>query len=272
MYFGLDATCTFSTGGSGNPTAGDLISGDIYGVEQGSTLSFNYFREVDWVAQDATLVHVSDDAGATWTQVWARYSIDPSTPYWQNSGPISLAPWAGKVVRLRFRFDSEADVGHNNVGWLVDDIVVTSPLWCTGGPTPTPTPTRTPTPTPTPTATPTPTPTPGGAIHVGDLDGTSSGNNNWSATVTITVHDAGHAPVAGATVSGTWSAGSPSSASCTTNSSGVCNVSVSGIPRRTSSVRWTVTNVTATGRTYQSSANHDPDGSSNGTFINVPKS
>jgi hypothetical protein len=67
-------------------------------------------------------------------------------------------------------------------------------------------------------------------MHVGDLDGSSAPapRNHWNANVTITVHDANENPVANATVSGTWSAGTGGSDSCT---------------------------------------NHDPDGDSNGTSI-----
>ena len=152
-------------------------------------------------------------------------------------------------------------------------------------PTPTPTPENTPTPTSTPentptaTATPenTPTPTPtsepsADTMHVGDLDGTSINNGStWTANVTITIEDAGHNPVANATVSGSWSNGASGTASCTTGSSGQCTVSVSGIRKRTGSVTFTVDNVSHSTLTYDATANHDPDGDSNGTTITVNK-
>jgi hypothetical protein len=123
--------------------------------------------------------------------------------------------------------------------------------------------TRTPTRTNTPTATP---------MHVGDLDGTSvRQGNSWTATVTITVHDANHNPVANATVSGTWSNGASGAASCTTGSNGQCSVNRSGISNGTSSVTFTVNNVTRVTFTYVSANNHDPDGSSNGTRIIVSR-
>ena len=51
--------------------------------------------------------------------------------------------------------------------------------------------------------------------HTADLDGsTTSNKNHWTATVTITVHDANHRTVTGATVVGAWSAGASGSASC----------------------------------------------------------
>ena len=102
------------------------------------------------------------------------------------------------------------------------------------------------------------------SIHVGDLDGsTTVRKNNWNATVTVTVHDAGHAPVANVTV--TFDDGS----SCTTNANGQCSVTTSNFKNNVSSVTLTVTSVTGTGYTYEVAANHDPDGDSDGTSITV---
>jgi hypothetical protein len=128
-----------------------------------------------------------------------------------------------------------------------------------------------PPPTPTPAFTPTATPTPAPAsLHVGDLDGSTSGTNRWTAFVTITVHDANHNPVSNATVTGSWSNGASGTSTCTTDSSGRCTVSKS-IPRATASVTFTVTNLASSGFAYAPAANHDPDGDSNGTSITVSK-
>jgi len=115
-------------------------------------------------------------------------------------------------------------------------------------------------------------PPPSGEAHVGDLDrSTTSARNNWKATVTITAHDASHAVVSGATVSGTWSGGYSGSASCTTNSSGLCSVTTGNIQNKKTSVTFTVTNVAKSGYTYSAGLNHDPDGDSSGTTITVNK-
>jgi PKD repeat protein len=107
-------------------------------------------------------------------------------------------------------------------------------------------------------------------LHVGDLDRTiTNQGGTWTATVTITVHDSNHSPVANATVSASWSSGG--TASCTTSGSGQCAVSKSGIPKKTGSVTFTVVNVTGPGLTYDAAANHDPDGDSNGTSIAVSR-
>ena len=106
---------------------------------------------------------------------------------------------------------------------------------------------------------------------VGDLDGsTTSTKNTWQAAVTVTVHDAGHGGVSGATVTGTWSGGYSGTASCTTNAAGQCVVQTGTMNRNRSSVTFTVTNVTSP-LTYSAAGNHDPDGSSNGTSITVMK-
>ena len=109
-------------------------------------------------------------------------------------------------------------------------------------------------------------------MHVGDLDAAStSQSNRWTASVTITVHDANHNPLANAVVTGNWSNGASGTATCTTGSNGQCSVSKSGIRNGKSSVTFTVNNVTRSSFTYASASNHDPDGSSNGTRIVVRK-
>jgi hypothetical protein len=136
-------------------------------------------------------------------------------------------------------------------------------------PTPTLTYTKTLTPTPTPTHTRTLTPTPV-PMHIGDLDGSSTTQGGgWTATVTITVHDSNHNPVSNATVTGVWSNGVNGTASCTTNSNGQCIVSKGNISNGNHSVTFTINNVTRTGYTYITGNNHDPDGSSDGTRIDI---
>ena len=117
---------------------------------------------------------------------------------------------------------------------------------------------------------------PGGGgteIHIGNLDAfPSGGGSTWSATVEITVHDANHAPLNGATVVGSWNAGGLNANTCTTGDlggNGTCIVLAPSLRKK--SVTYTVTSVTMAGKTYQSGSNHDPDGGSNGTAITVTK-
>ena len=109
-------------------------------------------------------------------------------------------------------------------------------------------------------------------LHVGNLEGTRTvSRRNWSATVTITIHDAGHTPVSGAVVKATWSGAASGSASATTNSNGTCTLSKANLKLTAAGVTLTVTSVTKSGFTYLASANHDPDGSSNGTKITIAR-
>jgi hypothetical protein len=107
-------------------------------------------------------------------------------------------------------------------------------------------------------------------IHVGDLDGTKTAvRKSWTARVTITVHNASNGTVSGITVSGAWSGGTTGTATCTTNTSGQCSVTSPSMNTKKTSVTFTVTNLAGSGYSYTSSANHDPDGDSNGTMITV---
>ena len=89
--------------------------------------------------------------------------------------------------------------------------------------------------------------------------------------ITITLHDADHDPVSGATVSGDWSGGFAGSDSCITGGSGQCSVISDEVGKKNSSMTFTVSGVSASGLTYEAGVNHDPDGDSSGTAITVVK-
>lgn len=97
-------------------------------------------------------------------------------------------------------------------------------------------------------------------VHVAGLDPSSTGNKTgWKATVTITLH----VPVLGAKVSGNWSDGYSGNSSCTTGTNGKCSVTSGNIPKRKSSAKFTITNVTG-------ALTYDP-GSNEVTSITVSK-
>ena len=109
------------------------------------------------------------------------------------------------------------------------------------------------------------------SMHVGNLDGVAATTGDvWSATVTITIHDAKHNPFGGVTVSGSWYPGS-SVSQCVTSETGTCTVVLSSIPIATRMVSFSVSGMTLTGAVYKPAANHDPDGSSNGYSITVKR-
>jgi hypothetical protein len=111
-------------------------------------------------------------------------------------------------------------------------------------------------------------------LHAGDLDGAgaSQGGGKWTASVTITVHDNNHNPVANASVSGNWSGpGGSGPGSCETDVNGRCTVQFTDIPNGKKTITFTVDNITHATLTYQGVDNHDPDGDSDGTAITVNK-
>jgi len=138
---------------------------------------------------------------------------------------------------------------------------------------------------PTPTATdefsfiPTPKSTPipmeillQNRIHIGDLDAISTmSGKKWKTTVTVKVYDSKENPVANATVIIKWVGKITGTATCTTNSSGACQVIKTGLKSKITTITLTVTNVTHATMSYLSHLNYDPDGDSNGTTIVIAK-
>jgi hypothetical protein len=111
-----------------------------------------------------------------------------------------------------------------------------------------------------------------GTLHVSDLDRAATAKGkSWTAKVTIKVVDSNNNPVGSATVAGNWANGTTGSSSCTTAANGQCTVQKKSIPNTTASVTFSVTNVTHATLSYDSAANSDPDGDSNGTTITVVK-
>jgi hypothetical protein len=112
-------------------------------------------------------------------------------------------------------------------------------------------------------------------VHVGDLDGfPSNDGSTWSVVVEVTIHDASHNPINGATVVGAWNPAGLASDTCTTGDlggNGTCIFLYPSLRKRTRSVTFTVTSVMLAGDTYVGDQNHDNDGSSDGTVITVNK-
>jgi len=110
-------------------------------------------------------------------------------------------------------------------------------------------------------------------IHIGDLDPSSMRSGlGWNAIVEITAHDGNHNPLNGVTVSGVWNVSGTNANTCTTGNlggNGTCIVMVPGVKLGTQSVTYTVLKATMLNHTYVRLANHDPDGSSNGTVQKV---
>jgi hypothetical protein len=101
---------------------------------------------------------------------------------------------------------------------------------------------------------------PASIIHIGNLEGVGAQGRpgRWDATVTVTVHDPDHQVVAGATVSGGWSGGANGGGTCTTDGSGICTIIKTGIKTSTTSVAFSVTDVSLAGWAYDPTANDPP--------------
>lgn len=119
-------------------------------------------------------------------------------------------------------------------------------------------------------------------IHVHDLDDLSEklARGAWKAVVDVAVRDSAEGSATGFTVSGTFSQGSWSgSFTCTDggagdfdgSANGICKLDSGQLAGKDGKARFTVTGVTLDGHTYDSLANHDPDGDSNGTTIQLSK-
>lgn len=115
---------------------------------------------------------------------------------------------------------------------------------------------------------------PPAVVHVSDLDGVVlSEGKNWRAKTTVTVEDENHTSLPYATVGGTWSGGFSGTDACITGGDGACILISGNIPKKTDSATFTVDDVSrwSSSFAYDSGANHDDEGDSSGTVIQVHK-
>ena len=113
-------------------------------------------------------------------------------------------------------------------------------------------------------------------MHVHDLEAVSVklGKGKWKSIVTIEVHTSGGQPVKGAIVFGTFTQNGVSlgSLSCPTGTNGTCFIDSGAFPKKSGKgTSFTVDSITHGSLTYASSGNHDSDGDSNGTTIQLSK-
>ena len=228
----------------------------------------------DWITVDLGSSQVVSQVVLEWDAYYAtRYSIDVSSNNNNWTTVFSTTSTNGGNDTIYFTQISARYVRLMTTGWSnsslrnwLKEIQVFSGSSSSPASTPTPNPTPTPSPTPPPS---------GSSItmHIGDLDAQSSTVNrkNWSATITVRVHDTSENPIAGATVSGTWSGGISGTGSCSTDVNGTCQIASSNINNNISAVTFSATSVVRSPDTYSASANHDPDGDSNGTTLTISR-
>ncbi len=134
FYYGQDSSCTYNSGAA---NSGSLTSPVISGINNTSTLTFDYFRQVESFtggSYDQTTVDIVTSSGST--TVFALDSTDASSSSWTSSGAIDLSGFAGQNIQVRFTFNSVDNVSNDFVGWLIDDVVVTGDSACTPSNTP----------------------------------------------------------------------------------------------------------------------------------------
>ena len=240
----------------------------------------------EWITVDLGASNTIEQVVLQWNSYYATsYSIQVSTnnTNWStvfntttgNGGNdiLDFPPISARYVKLL----TTAWSSGSQRNWLQEIEVYAGGTGQTD-PTPTIVPTATavvpPSPTPTAPSSPTPTatiPTSGGgnSIHIGDLDGigTNVNRKNWSASVTVFVHDSTENPLSGVTVTGAWGSGVSGATTCTTDGSGSCVIVSSNINKNNTTANFTVLDASASGFIYTSGSNHDPDGDSYGTSI-----
>ncbi len=221
----------------------------------------------EWIVVDLGSLSIVDEVIISWHDYYpTSYEIGLS-----NNGNDWIMAYAtsggnGGVDTVAIGGATAQYVRMNSTAWsdnsLRDWVREIEVMGISGSPTPTATP------TPTPTPTPTGTPTGPGTMHVGDLEGSARAmGKNWKASVTISVHDGSEAPLANASVSGSWSGGLNDS--CITDGNGQCTVSTGKIDGQVTGATFSVETLSLSGYTYQPVDNHDLDGDSDGTTFTV---
>ena len=128
FYYGQQASCNYNTGSA---NSGSLTSPIISDITANTALSFNYLREVESFNGnfDISTVEVLGTSGAS--TVFSLNASDASANQWLASGDIDLSAFTGQSIQIRFSFNTGDATANNQIGWFIDDVVVTNePLNC----------------------------------------------------------------------------------------------------------------------------------------------
>ncbi|MEP0843951.1 MAG: hypothetical protein HRF43_14705, partial [Phycisphaerae bacterium] len=122
-YYGQDPTCNYDNGGR---NFGFLTSPVIPNLPDNAFLSFwqRHQTENDLRTHqyDTTRVEISVDGGP----FTLLYETFDETNKWVKVGPLTLNAYAGKNIQIRFAFDTVDNRGNGFLGWMVDDIDITT--------------------------------------------------------------------------------------------------------------------------------------------------
>jgi subtilisin family serine protease/PKD repeat protein len=120
FYYGKESTLTYDTGAR---NFGSITSVPIdLGQAQDTGLAFaHYLRTENFSPFDTARVQVSSDDGASWSDLYVtRLSTAEMTTV-----TLDLSAYDGRVIRLRFSFDTVDSISNFFEGWVVDDVVLT---------------------------------------------------------------------------------------------------------------------------------------------------
>ena len=263
-YACTGSQCGFDGSGSSDPDGAFVTYqwnvGDGYGAS-GSTPSHRYTA----VGTFAVILYVTDNDGATRQQqqiivISSVTNAPPVASFTTSCAGLSCTVSAlpstdpdGHITKYVWNF-GDGTIGDGTLvehayaapGTYAVTLSVTDNLGATGTRSQTVTAVRLP-------------------IHVSDLDGAGTPvQSKWNATVTISVHDNSHLPVAGVAVTGVWHDGT--SATCTTAGDGRCAVIKPGLPK-TAKASFSISDLSHATFAYTAGGNHDRDADSNGTAI-----
>lgn len=201
---------TFSTVGEDHwvdlLAPGDPILSTAPGIFCGAD-GMNCFQWLQGTSMAAP--HVSGVAALVWSQLLAD----------QNNSNTPQANRDEVIRRLRDCADQTGAMGQNMLSWSrYGRLNAYGAVTCAGT-------------------------TPASDTHIASLAGSSVGKGStWTATVTVTLHDADDALFANELITGQWAtAGGSINDSCETDSNGVCSVSLPEIRKREGSVLFSVT-------------------------------
>ena len=119
-YYGIEGVFNYDTGGInlGSITSPPI---DLTGFT-GSALIFNHFLDTEELFPfDMALVRISNDGGASFTDVFTRLTTDGV--FVQEN--LNISAFDGDIIQIQFFFDTVDTVYNHYEGWYVDDVMVT---------------------------------------------------------------------------------------------------------------------------------------------------
>ncbi len=116
-YYGDDADCDFNTGGQ---NTGTLTMNTPVALTGSPILKFWSYEDTENDSTyDKKFAEISTNGGTTWTTLGLLTS---ETAWYEKS--FDLSAYTGSNALIRFRFDSSDSINNNDLGWLVDDVLI----------------------------------------------------------------------------------------------------------------------------------------------------